>query len=194
MDLELPTVAGNHERQLLTYAPERMGVSDRLAHDSIADRHREWMAGLPLTLQVTEGVLAFHGSPTDDLVYLLETVDPSGARPATEAEVVERLGAAVDVPLLLCGHTHLQRSMRLATGSLVLNPGSVGWPAYDDFHPYPHVMEAGTPHARYAIADDASGQWQAEFRTVVYDWDKAAEIAEGNGRPDVVTALRTGRV
>jgi hypothetical protein len=49
--------------------------------------------------------------------------------------------------------------MQLTTGALVLNPGSVGWPAYnDDDHPYPHVMEAGTPHARYAVADDGSGQ------------------------------------
>ena len=111
------TCRGNHERQLLTYAPERMGASDRLAHDTITDRHREWMAGLPLTLQVADGVLAFHGSPTDDLVYLLETVDESGARPATESEVLERLGASADVPLLLCGHTHLQRSMQLPTGA-----------------------------------------------------------------------------
>jgi predicted phosphodiesterase len=194
IERDLPTVRGNHERQLLTYAPERMGASDRLAHDTITDRHREWMAGLPLTLQVADGVLAFHGSPTDDLVYLLETVDESGARPATESEVLERLGASADVPLLLCGHTHLQRSMQLPTGALVVNPGSVGWPAYDDDHPYPHVMEAGTPHARYAIADDATGRWSAEFRTVDYDWDQAAAIAEANGRPDVAGALRTGRV
>jgi putative phosphoesterase len=194
MELDLPTVRGNHERQLLTYAPERMGVSDRLAHDTISDRHRQWLAELPLTLQVADGVLAFHGSPTDDLVYLLETVDPSGARPATEAEVTERLGASVDVPLLLCGHTHLQRSMRLPTGAFVLNPGSVGWPAYDDDHPCSHVMEAGTPHARYAVADDASGEWRAEFRSVVYAWDRAAATAEANGRPDVAGALRTGRM
>lgn len=193
MQLGLPTVAGNHERQLLTYDRARMGASDRLAHDAIDDTHRAWLAGLPLTMQPTDGVLAFHGSPTDDLVYLLETVDPDGARPATEAEVLERLGGAADVPLLLSGHTHLQRSMRLPTGALVVNPGSVGWPAYDDDHPHPHVMEAGTPHARYAIADDAGGAWAVEFRAVDYDWDRAAADAEANGRPDVAGQLRTGR-
>src|SRR4051812_474203 len=78
MDLDLATVRGNHERQLLTYAPERMGASDRLAHDTITDRHRAWLAGLPMTLEVADGVLAFHGTPTDDLLYLLETVDASG--------------------------------------------------------------------------------------------------------------------
>jgi predicted phosphodiesterase len=101
------------------------------------------------------------------------------------------LGAAVDVPLLLCGHTHLQRSMRLPSGTFVVNPGSVGWPAYDDDHPYPHVMEAGTPHARYAIADDETGQWRAEFRAVDYDWNRAVAVAEANGRADVGRALRT---
>jgi hypothetical protein len=139
-------------------------------------------------------VLAFHGSPTDDLVYLLESVGPDGARPATQDEVVGRLGAAADVPLLLCGHTHLQRSMHLPTGALVVNPGSVGWPAYDDDRPYPHAMQAGTPHARYAVADDGRGRWDVEFHAVDYDWERAATIAESNGRADVARALRTGRV
>src|SRR6478736_8194055 len=63
MELGLPTVRGNHERQLLTFPRERMGLSDRLAHDTITDRHRDWMATLPLTLEPVHGVLAFHGSP-----------------------------------------------------------------------------------------------------------------------------------
>ena len=194
MELGLPTVRGNHERQLLTLPPDRMGASDRHAHDTITARHREWLAGLPLTLEVADGVLAFHGAPTDDLTYLTETVEEGGARPATPEEVTERLGPFAGTPLLLCGHTHLQRSLRLGTGALVLNPGSVGWPAYDDDHPHPHVMEAGTPHARYAIAVRTDGRWAGEFRAVEYDWDGAAAIAEANERPDVARALRTGRV
>jgi predicted phosphodiesterase len=194
MELGLPTVRGNHERQLLTFPRERMSLSDRLAHDTITDCHREWMATLPLTLEPVHGVLAFHGSPSDDLVYLLETVDENGARPATEAEVVDRLGPWVNMALLLCGHTHLQRSMRLGTGALVVNPGSVGWPAYSDDHPYPHVMEAGTPHARYAVVDDSSGRWEAEFRAITYSWERAAALADANGRPEVARALRSGRM
>lgn len=192
LDLDLPT-CGNHERQLLTCSPAQMSLSDRHAHETITDRHRQWLAGLPLTLEVAAGVLAFHGSPTDDLTYLLETVDPAGARPATHAEVTARLGPFADTPLLLCGHTHLQRSMRLATGALVVNPGSVGWPAYADEHPHPHVMEAGTPHARYALTVRTDDGWTCEFRAVEYDWEQAAAIAETNHRPDAARALRTGR-
>jgi diadenosine tetraphosphatase ApaH/serine/threonine PP2A family protein phosphatase len=157
-------------------------------------RHLEWFASLPLTLEPAPGVLAFHGSPTDDLVYLLETIGPEGSRPATEAEVMERLGEHAGRSLLLCGHTHLQRSMRLDVGSFVVNPGSVGWPAYDDDVPFPHVMEAGTPHARYAVVDDATGRWEAEFLAIEYPWETAARIAEDNGRPDIARALLTGRV
>ncbi len=194
LTLGLPTVRGNHERQVLETAPDGMGKSDRLAYESISNEHRAWLGSLPLTLEVAPKVLACHGSPTSDLTYLLDTVTPAGARAATEQEVVERLGPEVSWPLLLCGHTHLQRSLRLATGALVVNPGSVGWPAYDDDLPYPHVMEAGTPHARYAIVDDTSGRWEVSFKLVEYDWESAARIAEANSRTDVARVLRTGRV
>lgn len=75
MAVGLPTVRGNHERQVLASPPERMGASDRLAHETISDAQRAWMASLPLILELAEGVLAFHGSPTNDLTYLLETVN-----------------------------------------------------------------------------------------------------------------------
>ncbi|MFC3687967.1 hypothetical protein [Aquipuribacter hungaricus] len=117
--LDLPTVAGNHERQLLTLPPEEMGASDRLAHGTLDEQQRSWLASPPATLEPAEGVLAFHGTPTDDLAYLLDTVEAAGARPATEAEVLDRLGPAADGStwsLLLCGHTHLQRSVRLPLG------------------------------------------------------------------------------
>lgn len=188
MALGLPTVRGNHERQVLTTPFERMGASDRLAHDQITEEHRAWLTALPLTLQVANGVLAFHGSPTDDPTYLLDTVEQVGARPATEAEVLDRLGEAASWPLLLCGHTHLPRVAQLPTGALVVNPGSVGYPAYADDVPFPHVMEAGSPHARYAIVDDTTGSWQVDLRAVAYDWETAACTAEANGRPEVAEA------
>jgi len=194
MALDLPTVRGNHERQVLHTPAAQMSLSDRLAHESLTAAHRAWLAALPLTLELSGDVLAFHGSPTDDVTYLLETVEPQGARPATVEEVLARLGPHAERRLLLCGHTHLQRSMRLPTGALVVNPGSVGWPAYSDDEPYPHRMEATTPHARYAIVDENETGWHVDFRTVDYDWEEAARIAEANNRTDVSRALRTGCV
>jgi len=172
-----------------------MSRSDQLVHDVITDRHRAWLANLPAQIEVAPGVLGFHGTPDDDVVYLLETVEPDGVRPATEIEVSSRLGSYPDrYQMLLCGHTHLQRSIRISSGTLVVNPGSVGWPAYADDHPYPHVIEAGTPHARYALIDDAAGQREVEFRAVKYPWDLAAQAARANDREDVARAVLTGRI
>src|ERR1700679_1249345 len=47
MALELPTIRGNHERQVLSLDPGRMGPSDRHAFDSLGESHRAWMAQLP---------------------------------------------------------------------------------------------------------------------------------------------------
>jgi hypothetical protein len=67
--------------------------------------------------------------------------------------------------------------------------------AYDDDHGYPHVMENGTPHARYAIAEQGmDGAWTAQWHAVEYDWEQAARLALANGRPDWVVPLRTGFV
>lgn len=183
IDLDLPTVRGNHEHQILTTAPDRMDASDRLAHDSITAGSRAWF-GFP----------AEHASGRRAAISRTSS-DPSGMagveRPPTlrwcSGSAVLRHGrcCCADTPIYL-GQCVCPR------GAFVVNPGSVGWPAYANDEPYPHVIEAGTPHARYAIVDDSSGSWEAELRAVVYDWERAARVAEHNQRPDVAH-LRTGR-
>ncbi|MDR3070103.1 MAG: metallophosphatase family protein [Propionibacteriaceae bacterium] len=185
-------IRGNHERQLLENPIAQLGLSDQLARQELSAEDLEWMASLPTRLQPVPGVTAFHGSPRSDLEYLLETVEPTGARPATEEEIVERLGADIVAEVILCGHTHLPRIVRLDEGPLIVNPGSVGWPAYADDLPYLHVMESGSPEARYAIVERETSGWTAELHTINYDWEAAAQIAEGNGRPDIAYSLRTG--
>lgn len=188
------SIRGNHERQVLDSSPKNMGDSDRLAYDSISTEQRRWLSELPTQAEVAPGVLAFHGTPDDDMEYLLDTVTPHGIRTATADEVVQRLTGYLSYDLLLCGHTHLQKSLQIEGGPLVVNPGSVGYPAYDADLPHPHVMEAGTPHARYAIIDNQSGRWEVEFHKVDYPWDNAAELARSNNRPGISHALLTGTV
>lgn len=204
MALDLPTISGNHERQLLTLPRERMGASDAHAAAQLDDRRRAWLAWLPKTLRLSDEVLCCHGTPDSDLVYFLETVTPdyagpgtSGLRAATQAEAGQRAGAAMrGVPhaVILCGHTHVPRVMRLADGRLVVNPGSVGLQAYDDMHPHPHVVENGSPHARYAVLSRLDAGWQVELRSVPYDTEPAARLADSRQRPDWADALRSGFV
>lgn len=193
MALDLPTVAGNHERQVLTHAPERMGAGDRHANERITPAQRAWLAALPATLRLGDDVLLVHGTPTSDLTGWLETVTPAGMRAATHAEAWERAGDAA-AGLLLCGHTHVPRALRLDDGRLVVNPGSVGLQAYDDPEPWPHRMANGTPHARYALVERAGSSWTVAHIAVAYDWDGAAALAERHGAADWAYALRTGRM
>lgn len=191
MRQDWPQLAGNHERQLLAPDRTRMNASDRHARGQIGDDVLAWIAALPATLALDDDVLLCHGTPGSDLVYFLETLTPQGMRTATRTEVDERLGAA-QAGLVCCGHTHLPRAMRASSGTLVVNPGSVGLPAYDDDHPYFHLVENGSPDARYAIVERTEAGWRAELVALPYDYEPAARQAERNGRPEWAHALRTG--
>lgn len=207
MAQDWPTLAGNHERQLLTQGPGQWSASDAHAAAELGEAERAWMAGLPGTLELLGGeVLLCHGTPRDDLTYFLETVEPpppgcaplrggrpaAGLRPASAAEVAERLGPC-RARLVACGHTHLPRAMRGPGGVLIVNPGSVGLPAYDDDHPCLHWVETGAPDARYAIAERRpQGHWQAELIALPYDAEPMARRAEQRGQPEWARALRTG--
>ncbi len=200
MALGWPTIRGNHERQLLDRPVERMGASDAFAAVQLTTAQREWIAALPLTRRLADDVFCCHGTPTSDLDYFLDTVTAdlgrdgsTGARAATLDEAAARAGP-VSASLILCGHTHQPRCLALADGRLLVNPGSVGLQAYDDDHPHPHLIENGSPHARYAIVERQSQGWQVELRNVPYDWESAAERAEANDRGDWADALRSGRV
>ncbi|MCR5866018.1 metallophosphoesterase [Aquincola sp. J276] len=208
MALGWPTIAGNHERQLLTQAPARMGASDAFAAAALGDAERAWLAALPpsLTLPLPQGgpLCCTHGAPGNDLQYLLETTTPGlgeqghgGIRAATPDEIAARLGM-LQAPLLACGHSHVQRVVSHGD-SLLVNPGSVGLQAYDDLHPPgsgrdSHWVENGSPHARWALLAHGTAGWRVELHHTPYDHEAAARRAEAGGRPDWADALRSGRV
>lgn len=189
--LDCPTLAGNHERQLLA---GDSGASDAFARPLLSAEHRDWIATLPPTLRLADGdVFACHGSPSGgDLEYLLEDVTSGHAALATDATIRRRLTGIGPARVVLCGHTHIAR-VAACDGTLVVNPGSVGMPAYRDDLPVPHVMESGSHHARYALVTRCADGWTAELRAVDYDYEAAARQAERNGRPATAFAVRTGR-
>lgn len=151
------------------------------------------VGSVPENVAAHDEVLLVHGTPESDLTYFLESVDNGGLRPATIEEVTFR-AQGITRQLILCGHTHIPRSARLESDCLIVNPGSVGLPAYEDNFPFPHKVQTGSPHARYAIVEKQANRWTAEFFAVTYDWEKAASIAELRGRPDWARALRTGLI
>ena len=73
MALACPTVAGNHEREVLDGGT---GAFDAFARLFLSTSHLDWMRDLPSTLSLVGGeVFACHGRPRGgDLEYLLEDV------------------------------------------------------------------------------------------------------------------------
>lgn len=187
MARDWPTIAGNHERQLLHVAPERMNASDAFTRPLLLDAQLRWLAALPETLAL-EGLFLCHGTPGNDFEHFLETVEPAGLRQATEAEVADRLGNRPE-PLTLCGHSHVPGLRRLPDGRSVANPGSVGLQGFHDDHPFPYVVEGEDARARYAIVEGAV----VTFHAVAYDHAAAAAKAEREGRGDWARALATGK-
>jgi putative phosphoesterase len=175
------TIRGNHDRQLLDRPAEQMGPADQAADAQINDTHRAWLATFPATA-ILDDMFLCHGSPDSDLTYLLEHVGPHGASLASPEQVRDLL-RGVSQPVVLCGHTHMQRVVTVADGPLVINPGSVGLPGFYDDVPYPHVIESGSPHARYAILDRSGEHWRVELVAVEYDWASAAALAAKSGSP-----------
>jgi predicted phosphodiesterase len=195
MSLGLPTIAGNHERQLLACAGRPGGASDQHAFERTTAAQRDWLRGLPSTLELGSDVFVCHGTPASDCTYFLEETDvaaPAGIRAATQ-ETVERHAAGLAHSLIVCGHSHMPRVRAISAGRLVVNPGSVGLQAYDDDQPHHHAVSLGSPHARYAVCEQTAHGWNVGLRQVAYDHATAAATALRHGRPEWARWLATGQ-
>lgn len=186
-------LAGNHERQILSEGPEGRGASDAYARATLTSVERNWIASLKPAARYDAAIQLCHGTPRSDLEHLLESIDAHGRRAATLAEVDERLGP-LDAEVVACGHSHVPRVVRTATGRVVVNPGSVGVQAFVDDHPFPYTVENHSPDARYAIVERVDADWVTTLVAVPYDFEPMARLAEARQRPEWAMALRTGEM
>ncbi len=185
-------LAGNHERQLLTQNPLTWGESDAYTHAQLTQTEFEWISALKPSLEYNSEILLCHGTPTSDIEYLLETVTSTQRRLATQHEIELRLGTPT-ATLIACGHTHIPRSVQVGAYQII-NPGSVGLPAYSDHFPYPHVMETGSPDARYALIEKKADRWHCALVSVPYAYHLSVNLAKIRKRLDWAHALATGYV
>jgi len=186
----ITAIRGNMDRILGEPLPEHTNATRAFVHESLAPHHLAWAAGLPARLE--RGDLRFcHGTPERDDAYLLEAVSEAGASLRPSAEIQALLGEN-PAAVTFCGHSHVPRVVAVGD-RLAINPGSVGLPAYNEEAPWPHVMEAGSPHARYILITRGSQGWEIEQVLVPYPWQEAASRARRNGRPDWAEWIETGR-
>ncbi|MCM5552675.1 metallophosphoesterase [Pleomorphomonas sp. NRK KF1] len=194
MASSISCIAGNHDRALVTTPRSEMGLSDGHAYDQLSGAHIAWLKGLPSSLSVGP-VTAWHGTPASDVEYWLETVEGGRMRLADRDLVEDRARRATAAigssSLLLCGHTHIPRIVRLKSGAVVVNPGSVGLQGYTDDAPV-HIMQVGAPEARYAVAEKRASGWAVVHYAVPYDTANVVRLAREAGREEWASALESG--
>jgi predicted phosphodiesterase len=183
-------ICGNDDRVLFSPA-EELSSSQRYTHAQLTPAHLKWLRALSATMVVADDLFVCHGDGFD-VPYVLEQVDASGVH-LRSTRAIEASVAAIAHPVILCGHSHVPRTVSLPQGKLIVNPGSVGLPAYTMETPVPHAMESGSPHARYALLYRMQNGWQVEHVQVPYCWQEAASVAEDNQRADWAQWLTTGR-
>jgi predicted phosphodiesterase len=129
--------------------------------EQITRGDRDFLAGLPEQVTVdVDGLgetLFCHGSPRSDEEIMT---------PGTSDERLSEILADVDVPVVVCGHTHMQFDRRHGR-TRVVNAGSVGMP-YE-----------GRPGAYWAVLGPS-----VELRRTDYDFDATAEAVRDTGYPE----------
>lgn len=188
MALDIPTVSGNHDRWIY----ENPGAWEDWILDDLSVVHLDWVRSLPFSRMYQDRVFLCHASPSNDAENWLDY--RSGTRViARDLDAVVERTTDVDADLILCGHTHTPRSVRLPDGRRIVNPGSVGCPGYRDVRMTPNVIhQTGSPDARYALVTQIAGDYVVDLISVPYDASRMIEMARGKGALGWVEALQSG--
>lgn len=181
MGLGAVAISGNHDRWTVDLALRGAGAVDRFARAQLSGAQLEWLAGLPTTALVGDAVFVCHGTPDDDeMPWLDNFYDGRTTTLPSEAEVAAH-AMGIDRAVMLCGHTHIARTVRLSDGRLIVNPGSVGM-----------QLVRGSPDAHYGIVEEGRRGWQTALIAVPYDTEAAARLAEENGFAGWGASIRHG--
>jgi putative phosphoesterase len=187
-----PTVRGNHDRLLYDRPRDQMGRWETWVIDDLAPEHLDWVRSFPGSLQVGE-IFACHGTPERDDENWLDHRGPQNRLVARDLDGVRDRLAGVEAPVVVCGHTHAPRFVRVPDGPMIVNPGSAGCPAYHDARTEPaFVQQTGAPDARYALLEKSPVGWQAMMINVPYDAGPMIELAKAKGATGWVRALTAG--
>lgn len=209
------TIRGNQDRQIYEADDAELKSNPTMAfiHDDLSDEAMDWIRALPFDRQLTDYLYLCHGTPDNDLIYLLEDVS-SGKPILRENNEIEALLAGNKSKIILCGHTHTPRDHLLTltdtkhnlehvgdylknTNTMsqrIINPGSVGLQAYSDDLPVPHSMQTGSPEACYTLLELGQNKniYKVSHEKVAYDVAAAVALAKTHGLEGWVNALETG--
>lgn len=188
------SIRGNTDREILQAIDTNFTKDgmDRVIAD-LSGRSIAWLRSLP-KVETCDGLFfVCHGTPGSDDEYLLEQVTEHGVFVYNDENLIERT-KYIHEHIILCGHSHVNRVIYLSNGKIILNPGSVGLPAYLGAGQYRFSMESNTPHAKYAIIHTDGDAINIEQVLCTYDWHKASKAALENGNEKWSEFLLYGRM
>ncbi|HTG35804.1 MAG TPA: metallophosphoesterase family protein [Thermoanaerobaculia bacterium] len=167
LDIPVQFIRGNGDREVLAHKagvetgalPEQVREVLRWTARQLDPEQERWLAGWPATLRIEIGglgeVLFCHATPQSDTEIFTRL---------TPEESLLPVFGGLDVPLVICGHTHMQFD-RMIGRVRVVNAGSVGMPF-------------GEPGADWLLLGPG-----VELRHTPYDLAKAAERIRGTKYP-----------
>jgi len=174
-------VMGNHDAFLLdpglipAYTTEPIIVETiewcaRQLTRADVDYLRSFLPSVSLSLDTSNTLLCFHGSPKSNTDNILATTPPPE---------LDKLLEGQTATLLAGGHTHLQM-LRQHKGALIVNPGSAGQPFVETTSQGPPRL---LPWAEYAIVNSHNGVIGIELRRVPLDPDALRQRASASDVP-----------
>ena len=98
------------------------GLGERWAVPELHETHFEWIRSLPETIDWL-GFHFTHAVPGDDAENWLDHKGPQNRLVARDRREVESRAEGLGAAVILTGHTHTPRMVRLSGGRIVVNPG-----------------------------------------------------------------------
>lgn len=189
VEAKVQSLMGNCDRMLLGDASN---PTLRYVQNLLGDKHRQWITNLPAAIE-TDDFYFCHGTPASDEVYMLENIGANGSTLKKTEEIMNYV-QDIQQQIIFCAHTHIPRVVYLPNNKIIINPGSVGLPAYEEELPIYHKMESGSPFAHYTLVSKEQDNWLIEQVLIGYDRQEVINKSKGNGRLDWTCALETGRM
>jgi predicted phosphodiesterase len=187
-------ISGNTDREIIESfeKPINKDNMDRVK-SLLSEQTLNWLKSLPQTITCDDLFFVCHGTPQSDDEYLLEEVTAEGVFVYNDEVLIEKINHISEC-IILCGHSHVNRVIYLSNGKIILNPGSVGLPAYLGSGQHRFAMESMTPHAKYAIVKVDGDAINIEQINCTYNWQQASASARANGSEKWAEFLLHGRM
>ncbi len=189
---QILSIRGNQDRFILDNVSNK-GFHETLDYvlEQLDDEVFNYLKNLPFDYKHDFKIYMCHGTPAKDDEYLIEQLFETHTG-IKENENLNSILNQVKERIIFCGHSH-QPGFIKTDLKTIINPGSVGLPAYDDDLPIFHKMQNFSNNARYSIvAIENDEVVRVEQISVSYDFESAAAMAKKNNRPDWAQWLRTG--